>query len=112
MDFPDAKTIAEVLGFLILILLNIGRRMGREEITDVSHHTEQQDERLRLVETRMAAFEVAGVGREKRLDAIGQKMSDIADEQQRWIGQAMDRFVSKGQCDDRMRPWRVNGNGK
>jgi tetrahydromethanopterin S-methyltransferase subunit G len=88
---------AELVGIVVLILINVGRKIGKAEAP--GDEMNGCEKRLRTIEERMAAFEVAGVSREKRLDNIGQKMSDIADEQQRWIGQAMDRYVSRRECD-------------
>jgi hypothetical protein len=83
----------EIVGLIVLLLLNVGKKLAGSE--------GDCDKRLREMERRQERLEEAGSNREKRLDQIGQKMSDIADDEQRFIGQAMDRFVSQRDCDRR-----------
>lgn len=95
---PDTpRDWAEVVGILVLILLYLVRMVWSMLAKPVEPNG--YDTRLRRLEHDFAELCEAGRGREKRIDQIGQKMSDIADEQQKWIGQAMDRYVTRRECE-------------
>ncbi len=98
---PDLETTAQLLGFLILVLLNIGRRIGREESPAGVLRGDQQDDRLRAAEQSVTVL-MTDVGHLKaRIEALHHKASDEGNRAQRLIGDAAQHFVSRRECDVR-----------